>query len=255
MLAALSVKSTGCVGSIIRYVTVTGLNVPGVNAGMFTIAFVGVPTTVKDCKPVPALTWSIVTEFIPVVMPKDTMPPGAKSPSVTVEVGVHVLRLQRTLMNAAWNVLAALKVKSTAISELVVVKVTVTGSNVPGVNAGILTVALVGIPTIVKDCKPVPALTWSTVTEPTPLVTPKETIPPGNKSPSVTVVVGLQGGCGVGVAVGVTVGVGVAVGDGLGVGVAVGVGVGVGVTKQLPKRVKIVEVENGTEEELPDAKS
>ena len=140
-------------------VTVTGLNVPGVNAGMFTVALVGVPTTVSDCKPVPALTWSTVTEFIPVITPKETIPPGAKSPSVTVEVGVQVVRLHRTLIKAAWKVLAALKVKSTAISVLVVVKVTVTGLKVPGAKAGMLTVALVGVPTTVKDCKPVPALT------------------------------------------------------------------------------------------------
>lgn len=118
--------------------------------------------------------------------------------------------------------LAARKVKSTAISVLVVVKVTTTGLKVPGVNAGMLTVALTGAPTTVKDCKPVPALTWSTVTEPAPLETPKETIPPGAKSPSVTVVVGVQ-----------TL-------PGVGVGVTVGVGVGVGVTTQMPKRMDTV---------------
>jgi len=63
---------------------------------------------------------------------------------------------------------------------------------VPGVNAEMFTTALVGVPTTVSDRKPVPALTWSTVTEPAPLVTPKETIPPGAKSPSITVVVGVQ---------------------------------------------------------------
>ena len=86
---------------------------PGVNAGMFTVAFIGVPTTVKDCSPVPALTWSTVTEFMPVVTLNDAMPPGARSPSVTVEVGVQVVRLHLTLMKAAWNWLAALNVKST----------------------------------------------------------------------------------------------------------------------------------------------
>ena len=98
----------------------------------------------------------------------------------------------RALINAAWNVLAALKVKSTSCVGSITEKVTTTGANVPGVNAGILTTALTGVPTTVNDCKPVPALTWSTVTEPAPLVIPKETMPPGAKSPSVTVVVGVQ---------------------------------------------------------------
>ena len=86
---------------------------PGVNAGMFTVAFTGVPTTVSIRNPVPALTWSTVTEFIPVVTLNETIPPGARSPSVTVEVGVQVVRTHRTLIKAAWNVLAALSVKST----------------------------------------------------------------------------------------------------------------------------------------------
>jgi len=113
LLAARNVKSTGCVGSGTEKVTVTGLKVPGANAGIFTTALVGVPTTVIDCVPVPALTWSIVTEPGPLDTPKDGMPPGAKSPSVTVVVGVQVAA-QRTLIKAAWNVLAALNVKSTA---------------------------------------------------------------------------------------------------------------------------------------------
>ncbi len=107
---------------------------------------------------------------------------------------------------------------------------TTTGLNVPAGNAGMFTVAFVGVPTTVKDCKPVPALTWSTVTETGPLVTPKETIPPGNKSPSVTVVNGVQTlppGVGVGVCVGDGIGVGVGLATGVGVGVAIGVGVGV----------------------------
>jgi len=49
------------------------------------------------------------------------------------------------------------------------------------------------------------------VTVPGPLVTEKDTIPPGNKSPSVTVVLGVQ-----------VCGVGVGVGDGVGVGVGAG---------------------------------
>jgi hypothetical protein len=88
-------------------------------------------------------------------------------------------------------VLAARKVKSTGSAGSILVNVTVTGAVVPGVNAGIVTTAFVAL-TTVSDCKPVPALTWSTVTEPAPLDTPKEVIPPGNKSPSVTVVLGVQ---------------------------------------------------------------
>ena len=61
-------------------------------------------------------------------------------------------------MFAAWNVLAALNVKSTAKPGLIGVNVTVTGAVVPGVNGGITTIALVA-ETTVSDCKPVPALT------------------------------------------------------------------------------------------------
>jgi hypothetical protein len=82
-------------------------------------------------------------------------------------------------------------VKSTGRFGLILVKVTTTGSNVPGVNAGMVTIAFVEL-TTVSDCNPVFKLTGSTVTEPAPLDTPKEAIPPGNKSPSVTVVVGVQ---------------------------------------------------------------
>ncbi len=88
----------------------------------------------------------------------------------------------------------------------------------PGVNAGMLTVALAGEPKTTSDCKPVPALTWSTVTVPGPCDTPKETIPPGNKFPSLTVVNGVQA-------------------SGVGVGIGVGVGVGVGVCITSPKTV------------------
>ena len=86
----------------------------------------------------------------------------------------------RTRIFAAWNVLAARIVKSTGILGFGTKKVTTTSIVVPGVNAGMLTTALVGVPTTVSDCKPVPALTWSTVTVPGPLDTPKETMPPGN---------------------------------------------------------------------------
>jgi hypothetical protein len=112
-------------------------------------------------------------------------------------------------------------VKSTGSAGFITVKVTITGLIVPGVKAGMFTTALVGTPTSVSDCNPVPALTWSTVTEPGPLDTPKETIPPGNKSPSVTVVVAVQKlptGVGVGLGTGVALGVGVAAGVGVGVG-------------------------------------
>ncbi len=110
------------------------------------------------------------------------------------------------------------------------VKVTITGLNVPGVKAGMFTTALVGAPNTVIDCVPVPALTWSMVTEPGPLATPKEAIPPGNKSPSVIVVLGVQV-CEVGG------GVGVGIGDGVGLGS--GVGVGVGVTMLHRTRIKM----------------
>ncbi len=122
--------------------------------------------------------------------------------------------------------LAACNVKSTGRAGLIGVKVTTTGLNVPAGNTGMLTTALVGAPTTVSDCNPVPALTWSTVTVPGPLATPKETIPPGNKSPSLTVVNGAQV-CGVGVGVGFGVGVGVGAGVGVGFGVGDGVGIGV----------------------------
>ncbi len=125
--------------------------------------------------------------------------------------------------------------KSVGSAGLGVVKVTTTGLNVPGVNAGMFTIALTGVPTTVIDCVPVPALTWSMVTEPGPLVTPKEAKPPVNKSPSVTVVLGVQV-CDVGVGVGFGVGLATGVGDATGVGVGdatgVGVGVGVGATAQ-----------------------
>ncbi len=81
---------------------------------------------------------------------------------------------------------------STGKFRSITVKVVVTGANVPGVKATIFTITLVGIPTTENDCNPVPALTWSTVTEPSPLDIPKEGTPPGNKSPSLTVVVGVQ---------------------------------------------------------------
>ena len=158
MLAARNLKSTARFGFIGIKVITTGINVPSVNDGILTIALVGVPTTVSDCKPLPALTWSTVTEPGPLDTPKDTIPPGNKLPSVTVVAGVQT-SAQRALIFAAWNVLAALKVKSTANPGFIGVNVTTTGAVVPGVNAGILTIALTGTPTTVSDCKPVPALT------------------------------------------------------------------------------------------------
>ena len=90
MLAARNVKSTGKFGLIGVNVTTTGAVVPGVNAGISTMALLAVPRTVSDCSPVPALTWSIVTVLGPLDTPKETIPPGAKSPSVTVVLGVQV---------------------------------------------------------------------------------------------------------------------------------------------------------------------
>ena len=60
-LPARNVKSTGSAGLIAVNVTATGFNVPGMNAGMLTTALTGAPTTVSDCNPVPAFTWSTVT--------------------------------------------------------------------------------------------------------------------------------------------------------------------------------------------------
>ena len=65
----------------------------------------------------------------------------------------------RTSIKAAWNWLAARNLKLTASVGSIGVKVTTTGAVVPGVNAGIVTTALVGVPITVSDCKPVPALT------------------------------------------------------------------------------------------------
>jgi len=117
-------------------------------------------------------------------------PEGSAKASGIVTVGPTPAH--RTLIKMAWNVLAARKVKSTGSAGLTAVKDTVTGLNVPGVNGGIVTTALIGTPTTVSDCKPVPALTWSTVTVPGPDVTPNDTKPPGKRSTSVTVVVGVQ---------------------------------------------------------------
>ena len=56
VLAARNVKSTGRAGLGTKNVTTIGIVVPGVNAGIFTTALTGTPTTVSDCVPVPALT-------------------------------------------------------------------------------------------------------------------------------------------------------------------------------------------------------
>jgi hypothetical protein len=74
-------------------------------------------------------------------------------------VGVGVTVPHRTSIKMAWNVLAARNLKLTAIVGSIGVKVTTTGANVPGVNAGMFTIALTGVPTTVSDCSPVPALT------------------------------------------------------------------------------------------------
>ena len=57
--------------------------------------------------------------------------------------------------------------------ELITVKVAVTGLNVPGVNAGILTTAFEALMTV-KVCSPVPELIESTVIVPFPLVIVKD---------------------------------------------------------------------------------
>ena len=91
------------------------------------------------------------------MIPNETIPPGNRLPSVTVVAGVQT-SAHRALIFAAWKVLAALNVKSTANPGLIGVNVTTTGLIVPGVNGGMLTTALVA-ETTVSDCKPVPALT------------------------------------------------------------------------------------------------
>ncbi len=74
-------------------------------------------------------------------------------------VGVGVVMTQCTSINAAWNWLAARNLNDTGSAGLIGVNVTTTGLNVPAGNAGMLTTALTGASTTVRDCKPVPALT------------------------------------------------------------------------------------------------
>ena len=62
---------------------------------------------------------------------------------------------------------------STGKLALITVKVAVTGLNVPGVKAGILTTAFEAF-TTVKVCIPVPELIESAVIVPDPLVIAKE---------------------------------------------------------------------------------
>ncbi len=102
--------------------------------------------------------------------------------------GVHC-----ALIKMAWVEFAARKVISTGSAGLTTVKVTVTGLNVPGVNAGIVTTAFVTL-TTVSDCNPVPAFMWSIVTDPGPDATPNDAKPKGNAGSSVTVVLGVHGG-------------------------------------------------------------
>ena len=111
------------------------------------------------------------------------------APGVGVGVTVpHVARIK-----TAWNRLAARNVKATGSAGLMAVNVTLTGANVPGVNAGMLTTALTTEPgTTVIVRVPVPVSTWSTVTLPGPLVTPKEAIPLGIRGSSVRIVIGVQ---------------------------------------------------------------
>ena len=66
-------------------VAVTGLNVPGVKAGIFTTAFVGVPTTVKDCNPVPAFYQNISSEKENMLIIKTVKCPKQKHFSVSLK--------------------------------------------------------------------------------------------------------------------------------------------------------------------------
>jgi hypothetical protein len=75
-------------------------------------------------------------------------------------VGVGVTVPHRTSINAAWNRLAARKVKLTGSAGLIGVNLTTTEPNVPDTNAGMVTTALTTEPgTTVSDRKPVPAFT------------------------------------------------------------------------------------------------
>ena len=113
-LAARNVKATGSAGLMAVNVTLTGANVPGTNAGMFTTALTTEPgTTVIVRVPVPASTWSTVTLPGPLVTPKEAIPLGIRGSSVRIVSGVQV-SAHRTRIKMAWNRLAARNVKSTA---------------------------------------------------------------------------------------------------------------------------------------------
>ena len=84
---------------------------------------------------------------------------GESSALISPESGAGICVPHRARIFAAWKLLAARRVKSTGILGSIGMNVTTTGINVPGVNAGIKTTALIGVPTTVSDCKPLPALT------------------------------------------------------------------------------------------------
>lgn len=182
---ALRVKSTACPVFGRVNVAVTGLNVPGANAGIVTIALDEL-TTVSDWRPGLTSAGSTVTVPLPAVMEENAAePPG--NTSVIVNVGVHVpppgvgvgvgvgvavgvgvgvgvgvavgvgvgvavgvavgvgvgpgAPEHWALINIAWNLAEARNVKSTGCAGFGMLKVAVTGLCVPGVNAGMVTMA------------------------------------------------------------------------------------------------------------------
>ena len=143
-----------------------------------------------------------MTDPGPDITPKDARPPGAEAGSaLTITTGEHgggggIIGAHCALIKMAWVEFAARKVISTGSAGLTAVKVTVTGLNVPGVNAGIITTAFTLL-TTVNDCKPVPELIWSMVTDPGPDITPNDAKPPGAEAGSaLTITTGEHGGGG-----------------------------------------------------------
>ena len=74
---------TGKFGLITVKVTTAGRNVPGVNGGIVTTAFVEL-TRVRDCNPLPASIESTVIVPEPLVTVKAPRPPGKEFPGASV---------------------------------------------------------------------------------------------------------------------------------------------------------------------------
>ncbi len=180
-VVALKVKSTGCDVFGIVNVVVTGPNVPSVNAGMFTVAFVAL-TSDSPCNPFPVLIGSTVTDPDPAVIASNWAAPpgrvsvivsvGVQTPGTGVGVGVGVglgvgvgvgvgvglgvgvgvgvgggPPVHCPCISTPENRVVALKVKSTGCEVFGTVNVAVTGPVTPGVNAGMLITAFVVLTT------------------------------------------------------------------------------------------------------------